>query len=286
VRLTFYTLLFASIAGTASAQPANKSAPPLHAQSASTLNFTTAADGTQTLEIHNVDYEIAGPVPGRPTAELLVLRKTVQSKQVLGDIGEEATVTLESWPLGQDLRQKPLYAVTVSGNEGHAVDSALFVVSRGLEEVEWWSAYKLGSGQHLFDTYVPLVKFSIARDTVKTRYAGLEIPEDDTKDARLKQPNVVAVLTYASEDRVIREALLTCDNAQKAALLRSLADATRTLSLVEDPSQPTRTLKLYISEDFPSPSNAVEVRIPVRNDDLDLAHAQLPAGLHLAAWKR
>jgi len=53
----------------------------------------------------------------------------------------------------------------------------------------------LGSGQHLFETYVPLLSFSISRETVTTRYVGFEAPGDDTNDTRLKQPNVVGVLT-------------------------------------------------------------------------------------------
>jgi hypothetical protein len=225
-------------------------------------------------------------VPGRPRDERLLLRNTTHSKEVVGDIGMDSTVTLEAWPLGQDMRQKPLYNLTVAGADGRAVDNALFVVLRGLEETPWWSAYKLGSGQHLFDTYMPLVSFSISRETVEIRYVGLDAPGDDTKDTRLKQPSVVAVLTYASEDHVIREALLTCDDPQKAALLRSYADTTRTVSLLEDASQPTRTLKLYFSENYPSPPDPVEIRIPVRNDDLDLTHAQLPPQMHLSPWRR
>jgi hypothetical protein len=260
----------------------------VHAESTSSVKLTTAADGEQTLEIRNVSYELSGTaVPGRPTDERLILRNTTRSKEVVGDIGVDSTVTLEAWPLGHDLAQKPLYNLTVDGGDGHTVDNALFVVTHNMnDDNPWWSAYKLGTGQHLFDTYVPPENFSIARDTVKTRYVGLENPGDDVKDERLKQPNVVAVLTYASEDHVIREALLTCDDTEKAALLRSFADETRTLSLVEDPSQPTRTLKLYFSANYPSPPAPVEIRIPVRNDDLDLAHAQLPPILHLSAWKR
>ena len=272
----------------ACAQPASKKGPPpLHAESASTFTSTTAADGEQTIEIHNVAYQVTGTqVPGRPDGQPLLLRNTVRSKQVLGDIGEEATVTLEAWPLGQDPRQKPLYSLTVEGSEGHTVENAIFVVSRGLEEVEWWSVYKLGSGQRLFDTYVPLVKFSIARDTVTMRYVGLEVPTDGTKDARLKQVHTVAVLTYASEDRVLHEALVTCDDGGRAVQLRSFADASRALSLVEDAGAPSRTLRLYISENYPSPPRPVEVRIPVREDNLDLAHAQAPAGIHVAVWRR
>ena len=222
--------------------------PPLHAQSASTIDFSSAADGSETVEIRNISHEVTGTqVPGRPPGERLLLRKTTHSKQVLGDIGLEATVTLEAWRLGEDPRQKPLYTLTVAGEDARTIDNALLAVSRGLEETEWWSVYKLGSGQHLFDTYVPLLSFSISRETVTTRYVGLEVPPDDTKDARLKQPNVVGVLIYASEDRLIREALVTCDDPKQAQLLRSYADTTRAVSWTEG------ALKLSFGQNYPSP---------------------------------
>ncbi len=189
-----------------------QSPKPFQAQSSSTINYAS-----DTVQIRNVTYEVTGTnVPGRPPDERLLLRKTTSSKQVLGDIGIEANVQLEAWRFGDDPRQKPLYTFNASGEDGHTQDTALFVVSRGLEEVEWWSVYKLGSGQHLFDTYVPLLSFSISRETVNTRYLGVEVPPDDTTDARLKQPNVVAVVSYASENRVIREVLLTSDDRQQA----------------------------------------------------------------------
>ena len=270
-----FCLLLAA-AGLAFAQPKT-----FRAVGSSTVEYHPAADGSDTVEIRNVAYEVTGTqVPGRPDNERLLLRVTTQSKQVLGDIGVEATVTLDAWKFGDDPAGKPLYSTAVSGTEGHTLDNAIFVVARGLEETEWWSVYKLGSGAHLFDTYVPLASFSISRETVKTRYVGFEAPPDDTTDSRLKQPNVVGVLTYASEDRVIREALITCDDRAQAALLRSYADSTRTLTFAAG------TLRLIISENYPSAPNAVELRIPVRGDDLDLAHAQLPAKMRAAAWRR
>lgn len=251
---------------------------PFEAESSSTIKFAGGA-----INIRNVTYEIATNVPGRAPAELLLLQKTIQSKEVLGDIGVEATVQLDAWRFGDDVRQKPVYTLRVSGTEGHAVDNAIFVVSRGLEEVEWWSIYKLGSGQHLFDTYVPLLSVSISRDTVKMRYLGLEVPEDDTKDPRLKQPNVIAVLTYASETRVVREALLTSDDRQQATLLRSFADVTRALASDEAPA---RSVKLTFRQNYPSPPNPAEVLIPIKGDDLDLANAKLPGKMHVVGWKR
>jgi hypothetical protein len=282
-------LIHRVVAGTALlplllAQPSPNATRPFQAQSPSSISASLSADGAETVEIRNVSYEVTGgAIPGRPPAERLLLRKTIHSKEVVGDIGVDASVTVDAWRFGDNPAQKPLYSLTATGTEVRTMDSAILVASRGTEEVDWWSVYKLGSGQHLFDTYVPLVSFSIARETVRTRYVGVEVPPDDTTDTRLKQPNVVAVLTYASGDRVIREALVTCDDARQAALLRSFADATRTVSEEE---KPARAVRISFSQNYPSPPNPVDVRIPVVGDDLDLAHAQLPARVHVTAWRR
>src|SRR5580692_3622238 len=191
------------------------------AQPAASYKYTVKGD-EKTVEITNVSYELAGAD--------LVLRKVTKSKQVIGDMGMEATTTTEAWKVGIDLKQKPLYSVTVEGTESRTVENEVFVVSRGLEEVEWWSVYRLADGTHLFDTYMPLVKFSTSRKEMILRYAGFNVPPDDSKDARLNDRHVVGVLTYASEAKVIREALLTCEDPKLAVLLRSYADETRTLT--------------------------------------------------------
>lgn len=253
----------------------------LQAQSSSTVTYGSK-DGQSTVEIRNVTYQVTSTnVPGRPPNERLVLRKTEHSKYFVDEIGEEATTTLEAWPLGVDLKQKPLYALTLTGYGGEAMDGAIWVASRGLEEVDWWSVHKLGNGQHLFDTYVPVIKFSISREIQTQRYVGLEVPPDDTKDTRLKEPHVVGVLTYASADKVIREALITCDDAKQAQILRSFADESRELSQADG-----RTIKLSFSANYPSAPNTSSILIPIVRDDLDLSHAQVPARVHIVAWKR
>ena len=292
------SLMLAQAAQAAKQKPAPKViARPVRAQSISSVSSTPAADGSQLLEIRNVSYEVTGTdVPGLATDERLTLRKTTHSKETIGDIGADGTIQLEAWRFGDDLGQKPRYTISVSGTDGHTMDDAIFIASRGLEEVDWWSVYRLGTGRHLFDTYVPVVSFSISKQSLITRYVGLDVPSDDVSDTRLKQPNVVAVLTYASAERVLREALLTCDDKDQAALLRSYADTTQSVSMVEGesaagpgksrPLEPSRTLKLSFSQKYPSPSDTKQVLIPVQGDDLDLAHAQLPGRMHLSAWHR
>jgi len=257
---------------------------PFQAQSPATVTYGVNKDGQQTVEITNVAYEVTSTaVPGRPQDERLLLRTTTRTKQVIDEIGTDASTTVEAWPLGVDPKQKSLYTFKAEGVDAKTVDGALIVILRGLEDTEWWSVYKLGTGERLFDTYTPLLGFSIRRDIQTMRYAGLEVPEDNAADARLRDPRIVAVLTYASAERVMREALITSDDPKQAVSLRSFADATRTLTLVESPA---RTLKIAISQNYPSAPATVTLTIPIVHDDLDLAHAQMPAHLHIAAFKR
>ena len=257
---------------------------PFQAQSPASVIYGVDKDGQQTVEITNVAYEVTSTgVPGRPQDERLLLRATTRTKQVVDEIGMEASTTLEAWPLGVDPKQKPLYSLKAAGVDSRTVDSALLVILRGLEDTEWWSVYKLGTGERLFDTYVPLLGFSIRRDIQTMRYTGLEVPADDAADARLKEPHVIAVLTYASAGRVLHEALITSDDPKQAQALRSFADASRSMTLGETPAL---ALKISISQSYPSAPATVSLTIPIVRDDLDLAHAQMPAHLHIAAWKR
>jgi hypothetical protein len=251
----------------------------LLAQPVSSYKYTVKGD-EKTVEITNVNYE-----------ELdsgLVLRMTTHLKHFVGEKGMEASTTTEAWKLGADLKTKPLYSVIVEGTESRTVEGALFAVSRGLDETDWWSVYKIDNGAHLFDTHVPLVKFSISRETLTMRYAGLEVPPDDTppdnkNDKRLKEPHVVAVVSYASDAKVIREALITCDDLKQAPLLRSYDDETRSMTVSGETS---KKLQISFSQNLPSQPSTINVVIPIAGDDLDLAHAQLPPHIHIAAWKR
>jgi hypothetical protein len=247
---------------------------PFQSQSPASVAYGFKGD-QQAVDITNVAYEVTSTgVPGRPQNERLLLRTTTRTKQVVDDIGMTAMTTVEAWPLGVDPKQKPLYSLEVDGVDCKTVDGALLVILRGLEDTEWWSVYKLGTGERLFDTYTPLLAFSIRRDIQTMRYVGLEVPE--SKDA-------VAVLTYASAEHVLRQARITSDDPKQAQTLRSFADANRSITLLETPA---RALKISISQNYPSAPATVAITVPIVRDDLDLAHAQMPAHLHIAAFKR
>jgi hypothetical protein len=259
--------IFLFLAGTALAQA------PFQAQSPSSVVYSVK-DGQPAVEITNVAYEVTSTgVPGRPQNERLLLRTTTRTRQVVDDIGMEASSTIEAWPLGKDPKQKPLYTLKAEGVDSKTVDSALLVVLRGLEDTEWWSVYKLGTGERLFDTYVPLLSFSIRRDIQTMRYVGFDVPNGE------QDPHLVGTLIYASAERVLREARVTSEDPKQAQMLRSFADATRSITLVEAPA---RALKISISQNYPSAPGTVSITIPIVHDDLDVAHAQKPASLTIS----
>lgn len=246
---------------------------PFQSQSQAGVTYSEK-DGQQIVEIANVAYEVASPLNKR-----LLLRTITRTKEVIDEIGMEASTTVEAWPLGVDLKQKPLYTIKTDGVDAKTVDGSLLVILRGLEDAEWWSVYELANGERLFDTYVPLLGFSIRRDIQTIRYVGLEVPEDKLHYSE----DAVAVLRYASAERVLREAMITSDDPRQAQMLRSFADASRAVTLVETPE---RVLKVSISQNYPAKPATITITVPIVKDDLDLAHAQLPLHLHLAVFKR
>ncbi len=244
---------------------------PFQSQTPSSVNYTVNKYGAGVLDISNTFFEI--------TPNLL-LRNSVKEHHEFDEIDVQASTTVEAWPLNVDIKEKPKYAIKTDGKDPRVLRGEVITILRGIEEVEWWTVYRLDTGAKLFDSYTPVEPFSIRRDELTLRYAGVEISNDETKDPRLKAANVVGVVTYASAEKVIREALLTCDDPKKAELLRSLADSKMTLTAS------AVSLRLSISQNYPSPSNTVTVTIPIAKDDLDFAKAQQPAGVHVAAWKR
>src|SRR5262249_19238545 len=149
------------------AQSAQKT--PFQATSASQIDYHVDKYHDEVVTIHNVEYELTeAGIPGRGFDDRLVLRKTVHTLYPVGDIGMEAKTTVEALPLGVNLKQPPLYSTSVEGTEPRTVNNDLVVIMRGAEDEESsWSVYQLGSGKLLFDTDIPLVQVSIARETLK-----------------------------------------------------------------------------------------------------------------------
>ena len=81
------------LAATAAAQQPTKK--PFQAQATSTIAYRVDKD-EEIVETTSVAWQVTGTdIPGRPKNERLVLRTTAKETQVLGDIGTDATVTIE-----------------------------------------------------------------------------------------------------------------------------------------------------------------------------------------------
>lgn len=164
-----------------------------------------------TVSIHNETFQVAGQNPR------LVLRLTENTKQVTDEKGMEAVAMIEAWPLGSDRKAKPLYTVRAEGVDPRVFNFDTLMISRGLEDVEWWSLYRVADGKPLFDTYVPPVRLF-----GDIRYAGYDVPADG--DPRLKDPKLVGVVILATESAVMKRVEIRCSKPDRARLLRSYAD--------------------------------------------------------------
>src|SRR5450432_2169960 len=91
---------FVLLAASEWAQGQKATPKPYQGQATSTFS-TSTKEKEQVIEISNVAYEVTGTaIPGRASDERLVLRKTTRTKYIVDEIGEEATTTVEAWPLG------------------------------------------------------------------------------------------------------------------------------------------------------------------------------------------
>src|SRR6266446_1353205 len=129
---------------------AQKNPRPIQVQATSSFKSDVNKEGQRTIDSTNVVYELTwNGIPGRAPDEHLVLRKTTRTKQIIGEKGMEATANVDAWPLGADLKQKPLYSIGLPAVDSRTVNADYLEFARGLEEVEWWSLYKLGTGEHM-----------------------------------------------------------------------------------------------------------------------------------------
>jgi len=218
------------------------------AQTASTISVT-GAKGQEAVSISNIVYEVAGD---------LVLRKTERTKQVMGEKGMEAQTRLEVWPLGSGRAVKPRYSIEVEGVQGQALDNSLFIVSRGLEDVEWWSLYRLSDGKPHFDTHVRPVRLSYFG-----RFAGFDIPADG--DPRLKDQRLIGVV-HIDTGKGLRHVDLVCDDTKRAQLLRSYWDVRHSMAFDEGAGK----LTLRIKDAVP------DIQIEIGLDGT----VRAPAGIH------
>jgi len=204
-------------------------------------------------------------MPTDPRPRRLLMRLEVISAEFSAAIGE-GRVRLDAWPIDEakDLRQPPLYTVVVPGRAANLdPDGMLMVEHAGSRR----SAYSLVDGHWLFDADVPLAAFSTEGE--RRRYVALAQADDDMPSGS------VAVITFASSQRPIRRLLLAAQDPSRGRFLRGSISMTRPVARLDDSRQ--RQLEV--------PLASGTLRIAITGDDIDLANAQVPAGLWLAEMK-
>lgn len=214
----------------------------------------------------NVGFRMAMvPVPGEPRPRRLLLRLEVTDSDVFASGPAEGRVRLDAWPLDgiEDVKKPALFTIVAPGRAATIEDDGTLVVERGSRR----SIYALASGTWLYDAEAAVSSFTLEGE--RRRIIAVSSAEDDMP------AGAVAVVTYATSQKVLKRVLLTASDPTRARLLRSSVGLTRAVARLEDATR--RTL------DLPLPAGTV--RIPMNGDDLDLARAQVPAGLALAELK-
>ena len=210
-------------------------------------------------------HPVAVVLPGDPRPQRLLVRLEVDTNE-LGDATGDGRVRLDAWPIeaASDLRKAPVYTVVVPGRNANLDPEGMMVVERGNGR---HSAFSLSDGSWLYDADVAVAGFPL--DPEHRRFAALAQADDDLP------LGAVAVLTLASPQRVIRRLLISADDAGRGRFLRGSVAMTRPVPRLEDGSH--RVLEV--------PLPAGTLRIAFVGDDLDLATAEIPAGLKLTEMK-
>lgn len=208
------------------------------------------------VSFHPVSVALAGDPRPRP----LLARLQVDTTE-FSAASADGRVRLDVWPMGgaADLHKPPLYTVMVPGRGASLEADGMMMVERGARR----SAFSLADGSWLFDADAPVAVFAV--DGERRRYVALAQAEDDLA------AGAVAVLSYATPRRVIRRVVLSAADPARGRFLRGTLNMTRPVTRVDDKGG--RVLEV------PLPSGAL--RLPVAGDDLDVAHAEVPAGMRL-----
>ena len=257
-------------------------------------------DGTSKAAAHqaerttdNVSFAFATCSGRLPSKRLYRLRVTL--KWMDDEIGVEGKVRLDAFDAAAGPMSKPIYTIESAGADGRILDTCLFRVNRGLEEMDWWALHDLETGRLLFESMTEPLTFHIL-DAEMFNYAdvaGLYVRPDDEKQAALAAPEVVGLLSLTQENKLQGQLLITADDAKLAQRLRNYSDERRYLAVVDAKTGAVlggETAERKITErplalEVHWVGENLRLRIPLTPRGLAPAEASLPPGLRLAPWK-
>ncbi len=223
-------------------------------------------DGRLDGRMVNVSFQTMHvAMPGDPRPRRLLLRLEVTNADVFASRPGEGRVRLDAWPLDavEDVRNAPLYTIVAPGRAATIADDGTVVVEYGVRR----SVYALAGGQWLYDWESPPASFT--GEGERRRIVALASVEEDMP------ARTIAVLTLATAQAALKRVLIVADDPTRARLLRSSVSMIRPVPRLDDATR--RTIDLSLPAGL--------MRIPVAGDDLDLAKAQVPAGLALIELK-
>jgi len=264
------------------------------AQRAVTSTIDVAEEnGAVAVRTVNRSFELAGPgLKGRAAEEHLLLEKTVEAAEVLGEKGMDGRVSIAVWPLDEARdTSPPIYTIAATGHAGVVQDGDLFVIERGLDEIPWQSVYALSDGNKLFDATSLWLRGASGGLWDERRYVALTQVFYDAPDVALSGETSVALLTLAARDRILSQVLIKAADPERARFLRSMWDQQVILSWLGGPE--ATPLPEGASPDPASDSLSVlisfkpdgaELKVPLSDTSFDGAKASLPEGLILEPY--
>ncbi len=248
-------------------------------------NGPSAGDWTcRCLDLHpdkpvlRSDGEVAGS-RGRRERILLdiatVTRETQGEKGIRGSLEISARVAERELPL--------LYSLRLPARAAALDESGL--IAADLDDCcTFHRAYHdAATRERLFESTVPIASLALEGPRFKRRVAAFVARMDGNKDHGAWGENAVGLISYATADRVIQQALVVADDPTVARRLRSLDDERTGLAWVDARTgapilavpghgevQPQ--LRVHFS------TSGIEVNIPLEKDELVLKEA--PQDLH------
>ena len=232
-----------------------------HAFSGESVFGVRDLDGRMQARLVNVNFSPAlVSMPGQPRPRRLLLRLEVVNADVFAGTEGQGRVRLDAWPLEDqsDIMAPPLYTIIAPGRTGRVEDDAVLVVENGSRR----SVYALNDGGWLYDSDGIEAGFTDGgrRRMIAAVAAGEEMP-----------PGSVAVVSYASPQRVMKRLLVLASDPTRARLLRTSVALIR--PMVRDDELGRRWLDLTLPAGI--------IRIPFLVNELDIEHASVPPGLAL-----
>jgi hypothetical protein len=251
---------------------------------AADVGVTGPADAltfTLTSKSHVLTGEI---VSLRGQRERLILDITTIARETLGEKGIQGTIEIAA--RAADQQMPILYSLRAPGRAASLDGNGFVAIDRDDCCTFHRAYYEVGTGERLFEATTAPAALTLEGPSYKWRVAAYVAAMDGRDDHRAWGETAAGEISYVASDRVIRRVRIMARDAATARRLRSLDDERVALAWIDGrtgapivtvpergPVQPMLRLHFITS--------GIEVRIPLKDDDLALAGA--PAGLTLAA---